>query len=658
MLSKLAYRNAKRSLKDYLIYLITITISFSLILAFSLVSNSDAVTALSFGMDSFRNVLIFVNCIIVLVVCFLINYTTKFMFEKRSKEFGTYMLLGIKKTDIAKLFLIENMILGCFAFLLSIPFGFILSQFISLVIVKILEIPEVIFISFHAVSIGLLAIYFLAIYTLVLIHMIHKIKKMTIHNFLYLEKQNEKKMFQNARKRNLIFVFDLILGIASLALWHSRFQESTFGQTETLSYLMFSVIGLIISIYGISAAISDMILSWILKNPKLKYQKDHLFVVRTFVSKARTMSVTFGTLSMLILIAVLALNFSGLNKAVYHSTIELEAPYDVSLFDDKESFAEYIDVIDQDYTIKEAISYDIYKDPANQIQPLYSQFADFDSVITSSAYNQLRKMRNLDPVTLSEDEYLIVTSSQKKYLVDGYDALHQIQLSNGFSLQLKTIDTESFWNTLNSEEQFVMVVPDPCVEGFEISESHLVVDTVEETTNTLEEKIHHDMAHQLCKTDEDGTVYCQYYRLMVRGTAIEEQNTMTAMLASICLYIAFILISAVGTILAIQSLSDAAKYKYRYSTLRRLGVNDSSLYRTIRKQLWILFGIPVLYPVTCCFCMITSVNNVYQLLLENKLTYLFYFIGSLAVFFLIYGIYWITTYLGFKRNINEESSAF
>ena len=220
MLSKLAYRNAKRGLKDYLIYLITITISFSLILAFSLVSNSDAVTALSFGMDSFRNVLIFVNCIIVLVVCFLINYTTKFMFEKRSKEFGTYMLLGIKKTDIAKLFLIENMILGCFAFLLSIPFGFILSQFISLVIVKILGIPEVIFISFHAVSIGLLAIYFLAIYTLVLIHMIHKIKKMTIHNFLYLEKQNEKKMFQNARKRNLIFVFDLILGIASLALWH------------------------------------------------------------------------------------------------------------------------------------------------------------------------------------------------------------------------------------------------------------------------------------------------------------------------------------------------------------------------------------------------------------------------------------------------------
>lgn len=110
MLGKLAYRNAKRSIKDYLIYLITITLSFSLILAFNLVASSDEVAALSSGMSTFKNVLIFVNIVIVFVVCFLINYTTKFMFEKRSKEFGTYMLLGIKKTSIARLLVTENII--------------------------------------------------------------------------------------------------------------------------------------------------------------------------------------------------------------------------------------------------------------------------------------------------------------------------------------------------------------------------------------------------------------------------------------------------------------------------------------------------------------------------------------------------------------------
>ncbi len=113
MLSKLAFRNAKRSLKDYLIYLITITMSFSLMFAFNLVSNCEAVEKLSTGMDSFKELLLFVNTIIIFVVCFLINYTTKFMFEKRSKEFGTYMLLGIRKKEITKMFVLENIYYFC-----------------------------------------------------------------------------------------------------------------------------------------------------------------------------------------------------------------------------------------------------------------------------------------------------------------------------------------------------------------------------------------------------------------------------------------------------------------------------------------------------------------------------------------------------------------
>lgn len=43
MLGKLAYRNTKRNIKDYLIYLITVTASFSLIFAFNLVANSDEI---------------------------------------------------------------------------------------------------------------------------------------------------------------------------------------------------------------------------------------------------------------------------------------------------------------------------------------------------------------------------------------------------------------------------------------------------------------------------------------------------------------------------------------------------------------------------------------------------------------------------------------
>lgn len=336
MLGKLAYRNTKRNIKDYLIYLITVTASFSLIFAFNLVANSDEIVKLCSSMDAFKNSLFAVNILIIFVICFLINYTTKFMFEKRSKELGTYMLLGIKKKEIAHLVVIENILLGILAIVLAIPIGFLFSQFVSLVIVNLLGIPKTLFISLNFVSIGLLIIYFLTIYVLVLLNLLRRISKMTIRDFLYFDKQNEKKMFRDSKKRNVIFVLSIILGVISLFLWNSRCTMDNFNKQETLTCLMVSVIMLIISIYGISTTCADMFLTVLLKNKKMKYQNDNLFVARTFASKARTMSFTFGTLSMLILTSLLALNYSSINKASYDISVNLNAPYDIQLFDDME----------------------------------------------------------------------------------------------------------------------------------------------------------------------------------------------------------------------------------------------------------------------------------------------------------------------------------
>ena len=234
MLGKLAYRNTKRNIKDYMIYLITVTASFSLIFAFNLVASSDEIVKLCSSMDAFKNSLFAVNILIVFVICFLINYTTKFMFEKRSKELGTYMLLGIEKKEIAHLVVIENILLGILAIVLAIPIGFLFSQFVSLVIVNLLGIPKTLFISLNFVSIGLLIIYFLTIYVLVLLNLLRRISKMTIRDFLYFDKQNEKKMFRDSKKRNVIFVLSIILGVISLFLWNSRCTMDNFNKQETL----------------------------------------------------------------------------------------------------------------------------------------------------------------------------------------------------------------------------------------------------------------------------------------------------------------------------------------------------------------------------------------------------------------------------------------
>ena len=657
MLSKLALRNVKRSSRDYIIYLITITIAFSLMFAMNLVSWSDAVVDISENMDTFKSVIIFVNVIIVFVICFLINYTTKFMYEKRSKEFGTYMLLGIKKKKISKIFLLENIILGFIALCLAIPLGFVFSQFISLFIVKVLEFPQTIFIEFNLMSFILLFIYFVAIYLLVLFFAYRRIKKVKIYDLLYLEKKNEEKVIKTKKSRTTIFVISILIGICAFLIWNTQIRPDIVQDSSVLMYLMIGIVLFIISIYGVMFSLSDFLLSLVLKNKKIKYSKDNLFIARSFSSKARTMGMTLGTLGVLIMFTSLFLNFSSLNKGLYDSIVETTAPFDISLFfENRDTVLKAYNIIEEDYTIQDSIIYDIYLDSNSNIEKLLPSYSykenPADYIMKISDYNKLLNMKGKSAISLNNDEYLLVIETAGLSLVQT-DSIKDITLSNGNTLHQKDITTELFFYGL-SNNSYVLVVPDNAVSNLNIYETFMSVDTKEDTTKDYEEILNNKLKSDLCVLDENGQEECHYYRTTVKGAVIETSNIMVAIVTAICVYMSFIFVAIVGTILAIQSLSDSAKYQYRYTILKRLGVKDDKLYKTIRKQLYILFGMPAIYPIIISFITVYLLNRIYAPLLPSSTIYLTYFFVSIMIFLLIYSIYFIATYFGFKRNIDKS----
>ena len=87
MLFKLAMGNAKRSVKDYLIYIVTITIAFSLMFSFNLISNSKDILVLADMMKKFRIAVVSVSLIVCFVLGFLINYMIKFIFKRRKRKY-------------------------------------------------------------------------------------------------------------------------------------------------------------------------------------------------------------------------------------------------------------------------------------------------------------------------------------------------------------------------------------------------------------------------------------------------------------------------------------------------------------------------------------------------------------------------------------------
>lgn len=653
VLSKLALRNVKRSMKDYVIYLITVTIAFSLIFAFNLVGNSKEVLELSEVMNNFKLVMYFVNTLIVLAVCFLINYTIKFMFAKRSKEFGTYMILGIKKNKISNLFTLENIILGFFSLLISLPIGYIFSLFMSFIITSLFELNHIVKITFNIEAVLILFVYFLFIYLIALFFARRRIKKMKIYDLIYFEKQNEKKKNKNLEIRNIIFILSLILGITALILFDKEFTRV--GVEPSMSMILICIILIIISIYGVIITLSDFILNIVLKNKKLKYTKDNLFVARTFSSKVKTMSFTLGTLTVLITLTLISLNLSSLFKRMFDYQLELSSPYDISIHADEKDIKEYLKIIEDNYTTKDKLIYHGYSEPNNNIGKLLNEergWRKTDQVIKLSDYNKLLELKGDKKVTLKDDEYLLhITKELKDNLEDKKEISH-ITLANGKTLKLKEIKSEGYTYAWGMGYGFVIVVPDEAISGLTIEETRLIVNTKEETTEKFAKELTSYIAPDICEETVDGETICySLANITVRGQEKANNNGFITITSFVCFYIAFIFIAIVGTILAIQSLSDSAKHKYRYKVLSRLGIKNENINKTIFKQLSIFFIFPLLYPIIISYSAIASMNKIFKIALTSDLTYLGYFLTNLIIFLIIYIIYFMATYFGFKRNV-------
>ena len=106
MYAKLILKNAKRSLKDYLIYIVTMTICVTLFYSFLSISSRyyrpDIGSEYDFAMlsDGMKMAI----CLITLCLLFLIRFVNNYMLRHRQKEFAVQSIMGMEQRTIARLF--------------------------------------------------------------------------------------------------------------------------------------------------------------------------------------------------------------------------------------------------------------------------------------------------------------------------------------------------------------------------------------------------------------------------------------------------------------------------------------------------------------------------------------------------------------------------
>lgn len=121
MYAKLIFRNAKRSAKDYLIYIVTLTICVTLFYAFLSISSSyyqpDIGTA--YEITAFSDGIKLAVCAITLLLLFLIRYVNSYMLRRKQKEFAVQSIMGMEQKTIGWLFFAETFLMGAISIALE-----------------------------------------------------------------------------------------------------------------------------------------------------------------------------------------------------------------------------------------------------------------------------------------------------------------------------------------------------------------------------------------------------------------------------------------------------------------------------------------------------------------------------------------------------------
>ena len=144
-----------------------------------------------------------------------------------------------------------------------------------------------------------------------------------------------------------------------------------------------------------------------------------------------------------------------------------------------------------------------------------------------------------------------------------------------------------------------------------------------------------------------------YGNVQTKGNRMAQAKSFYAIISFLAFYIALIFIMATATMLAIQQLSDSEKYKYRYELLKKLGMSEKEINKTIFKQLLYYFAIPMILPIIISIPTILIVSQIFTIgvTIEEIFKNIGIVVGMLI---LVYGIYFIATDVQFNRNVNGD----
>ena len=645
-LSRLSVRNARRQARDYLVYFVTIVMAAALVYAFNGLVFSQEIRELSGMLDSLPMVILLASAVVVCIIGWLVHYTTGFMLARRSRELGTYILIGLENGQVARLFFLENLAVGGVALVLGTLLGNLVFQALRAVLLALFHAPYTFRFTFSLPAVGLTLLYFALIYLFALFKSRGRIRKMKICDLLQYDRKNEGELLTKSRSRKRIFAASIVCGLAGTVLL-------------LLRSLAAGILGaglVIVFLFGFFISFSSGVPAYFEKRTEKKYKGGTLLIFRSLSAKLATMGVAMATIAVLFTATLLTEGTGMLFNVMFQSRNEQTTCFDLfigSSGGDQAHFEEYLEYIDANIPVREAHQYPVYQGGDKQVTEYIEAHADYwnyfdcDMLMKASDYAALRAMLGYPEVQLGPGQYRIHCMAYLEKVLSGYEQTVQV---GGQTLAPAGVCAENFTQFLwdGNGRGFILVVPDEAAESCPVSHTIYAAMT--------EGPVDGAAFAALREIRDEKDKYTDGYDTIFSKAAVEAENAaLYAMVVFPLFYLALVLTMVAATILTIQQLSETGRYRRQFELLRKLGMDRREMEQTLRRQFAIYYTMPALPPLLITIPFILAMGSAFD---PGTLTgpgdLLLLLGAALGLFLLIYLVYILMAYISLKRNVLPE----
>lgn len=336
MLCKLAWGNVTRARRDYLIYLLTLTLGVTVFYAFNTISLQVDLAGVDIeGLGEVLGELLGgLTVFLGAVMGFLMVYANNFIMKRRNKEFGLYQVLGMTRGQVARIMALETVIVSAAALVLGIILGVGLSQLMVFFTASLFktQIANFKFI-FSTSALALTVECLITIFLVTLVFNLRVVRKSCLVDLMGSGRRNESVKTRNPLLAGLVCLLGAVLiGVAYSRLLHDGFPITARSEELKAATTQFEIttgmvtLGTVLFFFGLSG----LLLKLLQAVRGIYWRGINAFTLRQLSAKVNTVSLSMAIISMILFLAITSVTTGTSIVSAMSNAIERVNPVDFS----------------------------------------------------------------------------------------------------------------------------------------------------------------------------------------------------------------------------------------------------------------------------------------------------------------------------------------